>query len=217
MKQYAVIGLGRFGFNVAQALYNAGYEVLAVDSDIKLVDNIAPHVTHALQADATDEETLLATGIHNFDVAVVSIGDVEASILATALCKEAGVGYVVAKAISELHYKVLQKVGANKVILPERDMALRVAHNLISAHTLDYSEVIPGCYMAEITPLSAWVGKTFLESGIRDKYNLSIFALRDNGHLTINPNNDYRINSQHTLLAVGTLESFRKLEKQKQD
>jgi len=216
MKPFAVIGLGRFGSNVARALYDAGHEVLAIDSNLELVDEIAPHVTHAVQADATDEESLLATGIRNFDVAIVSIGaDAEASILATALCKEAGVGYVVAKAISELHYKILEKVGADKVIFPERDMALRVAHNLISARNLEYTEVVPGCFMAEITPLNAWVGKTMLEAGLRDKFNISVIAFRDNGRLSINPHSDYRISAQHTLLAVGTMESFRKLEKQR--
>ena len=213
MKQFAVIGLGRFGTGVARALYEAGQEVLAIDSNLELVDDIAPYVTHAIQADATDEEELKAVGIRNYEAVIISIGsDLEASILITALCKEAGARYVLAKANSELHYKVLQKVGADKVILPEQDMALRVAHSLISTHTLEYSEVAPGCFMAEISPLKEWVNKTIVEIGIRNKYHLSIIAVRDEGQLNINPPIDYRIKGYNTLLTVGTLESFRKVE-----
>lgn len=123
MKQFVVIGLGRFGVSVATELYRMGHEVLAIDRSVERVEEIADSVTHAVCADATDEAELGSLGLRNFDVAVVSIGsDLQASILVTMLCKELGVKYVLTKAKSDLHAKVLQRVGADKVVFPERDM-----------------------------------------------------------------------------------------------
>ncbi|MBV1820145.1 TrkA family potassium uptake protein, partial [Bacteroidales bacterium MSK.15.36] len=124
-RQFVVIGLGRFGTSVAQTLYSLGNDVLAIDSDEDRVQNISDSVTQAIQADATDENSLRSIGVRNFDVAVVTIGsDLQASVMATLLVKELGVGYTIAKANSELHAKVLYKIGADKVVLPERDMGV---------------------------------------------------------------------------------------------
>jgi trk system potassium uptake protein TrkA len=148
--QYVVIGLGRFGTSVAQTLYQMGCEVLAIDTDEEKVQAVANIVTHAVQADATDENAMRALGLRNFDVAIISIGDIQASILTTLVLKEMGIKRLVAKALSELHGRVLEKIGADKVIYPERDMGMRVAHNLVSGSILDYMELAPGYSIIEV-------------------------------------------------------------------
>lgn len=122
MKQFVVIGIGRFGESIATTLFSMGHDVLAIDKDEERVQYISSKVTHAVQADATDESTLKSLGIRNFDVAVVTVGEnIQSNILITLLCKEAGIRYVLAKAQNELHSKVLYKIGADKVVFPERD------------------------------------------------------------------------------------------------
>ena len=129
MKQFAVIGLGRFGTSIALTLSKMGYDVLAVDTSEEKVNNIIEYVTHAVQVDAMDEQALKALGIRNFDVVIVAIGqDIQANILVTVMLKELGVKRVVSKAVTDLHGKVLERVGADKVVFPERDMGVRGAH-----------------------------------------------------------------------------------------
>ena len=138
-KQYAVIGMGRFGTSVAMTLVNAGQEVLVVDSDEERIQKVAEHFTHAVVVDTTDEASFAALGIRNFDMVVVAIGhDVQASVLTTLLLKEMGVRHIVAKAANALHGKMLEKVGADQVVFPERDMGQRIAHNLMSTNIIDY-------------------------------------------------------------------------------
>ena len=138
-KQFVIIGLGRFGASIAKTLYALGNDVLAIDKKEDLVQEISDSVTHAIQMDATDESALRTLGIRNFEVAVVTIGDnIQSSIMATLLVKELGVKYIIAKGNSDIHAKVLYKIGADRVILPEKDMGVRVAHNLVSSNILDY-------------------------------------------------------------------------------
>jgi len=138
MNSFVVIGMGRFGQSVAKTLYQLGKDVLVIDQDEEVIQEISEEVTHAVVGNATDEHVLKSLGIRNFDVAVVAIGvDIQSSILVTVLLKELGVKYVVAKAQTELHAKVLNKVGADKVIFPERDMGIRVARNLVSTNIPD--------------------------------------------------------------------------------
>jgi trk system potassium uptake protein TrkA len=213
MKQFAVIGLGRFGSSVARALYDAGHDVLAIDNSMERVENISPYVTHAMQADATDEDALKAMGIRNFDVVIVSIGsDIQASILVTVLCKEAGVNYVVAKANDELHAKVLYKIGADKVVSPERDMGIRVAHNLISANTLDYIEVSPDCNLVEISPLAEWDGKSLRDINMRAKYGINIVAVKRHERLDVSPDAEYVVQKGDILVAIGSTNDIRRIE-----
>lgn len=204
MKQFAVIGLGRFGTSVAQALFEAGHDVLATDTSMQRVEEASGYVTHAMQADATDEETLKAMGIRNFDVVIVAIGnDIQSSVLITLLCKEAGVKYIVAKANSELHAKVLYKIGADKVVFPERDMGLRVAHNIISANTLDYIEISPDCNLVEITPLQEWLGKNLREINVRAKYGINVVAVKRNAKTEVAPGAGFVLQEGDILVAVG--------------
>ncbi len=145
MKSFAVIGLGRFGTAVAKVLAELGNEVLAVDKDPEVIKEVSSLVTYAVEADVMDETVLRDLGISNMDAVVISIGsDLQASIMATLISKELGVKRVVAKAQTELHGKVLKKIGADRIIFPERDMGSRVAHNLTSRNILDYQK-ISGC------------------------------------------------------------------------
>mgnify|MGYP001197140216 FL=1 len=212
-KQFAVIGMGRFGQSVARGLASLGQEVLAVDNDEALVAEIAPYVTHAVQADATDEKALIALGIRNFDVAVVAIGiDIQASILVTMLCKELGVGFVLAKAISELHGKVLYKTGADRVVFPERDMGLRVAHNLANSNILDYIEIAGGLRIVDISALPEWENKSLLELDLRKKYGVNVIAIKRNKEINSSPHGADIIEKNDTLIVSGNKESIARLE-----
>ncbi|EAX48189.1 TrkA-N domain protein [Thermosinus carboxydivorans Nor1] len=159
-KSFAVIGLGRFGTSVARTLSRLGYEVLAIDTEEERVQQVADEVTHTYIADTTDENSLKALGIRNFDVVVVAIGeDIQANVLTTLLLKDLGVKYIVAKARNELHGKMLAKIGADRVVYPERDMGQRVAHNLVSTNVLDYIELSPDLSLIEPALPAAWWAK----------------------------------------------------------
>jgi len=212
-KQFAVIGMGRFGQSVARGLASLGQEVLAVDNDEALVAEIAPYVTHAVQADATDEKALISLGIRNFDVAVVAIGiDIQASILVTMLCKELGVSFVLAKAISELHGKVVYKTGADRVVFPERDMGLRVAHNLANSNILDYIEIAGDLRIVDISALPEWENKSLLELNLRRKYGVNVIAIKRNKEINSAPHGDDVIEKDDTLIIAGNKESITRLE-----
>jgi len=215
MRQFLVVGLGRFGSSLAKTLYNLGYDVLGIDRDEEIVQNMADSITHAVQADATDENTLKALGVRNFDVAIVSIGeDIQSSILITIMLKEMGIKYLVAKAQSQLHGKVLYKVGADRVVFPERDMGVRVAHNLISSNVLDYIELSPDYSIVEIAAVPVWYNKTLGELDMRRKYGLNVMAIkRKERNVIISPNADVEILKDDILVVVGSKEDIEKLEK----
>ncbi|TGV17987.1 TrkA family potassium uptake protein, partial [Mesorhizobium sp. M00.F.Ca.ET.186.01.1.1] len=150
-KQFAIIGMGRFGSSVARTLYEMDYEVMGIDENEERINENIQYVTHAVAADSTDERALKEIGIRNFDVVVVAIGvDIQASILTVLTLKELGVKKIVAKAQNERHGQVLYKVGADRVVFPERDMGVRVAHNLISANVLDFIELAEDYSVAEV-------------------------------------------------------------------
>lgn len=212
-KQFVVIGLGRFGTSVAKTLYSLGNDVLAIDSDEDIVQSISGEVTHSVQADATDENNLNALGIRNFDVAVVTIGsDIQSSVMVTLLVKELGVKYIIAKANSELHAKVLRKIGADRIILPERDMGVRVAHNLVSTNILDYIELSPDYSIAEIVSADEWKGKSLNELSIRSKYGINIVAIKRNNDINVSPRADDIVEDGDILVAIGGAEELGRLE-----
>ncbi|NPV78962.1 MAG: TrkA family potassium uptake protein [Firmicutes bacterium] len=214
MKQFAVIGLGRFGEGVARTLSRLGCQVLAIDDDQEKVQHMANIVTHAVQANATDEDALKSLGIRNVDVAVVSIGeDIESSILATLILKDLGIKFVVAKAHDELHGKVLERVGADRVIYPERDMAIRVATSLVSGNILDYIELSPEFTIAEIISPPEFVGKSLRELNIRAQFGINVVAIRSQGRIKVSPGADDKINEGDILVLIGRTESFEKLPK----
>jgi trk system potassium uptake protein len=214
-KQYAVIGLGRFGASVAKSLCALGFEVMAVDASEERVQEMSTIVTHAVQADTTDEEALRALGIRNFDVVVVAIGeDIQASILTSLILKEQGVSTLIVKAQNELHGKVLKRIGADKVVYPERDMGARVAHNLISPNILDYIELSDDYSIAEISATPQMVGQTLRQLDIRAKHRCNVMAIKsNNGSMNIAPFADDRIGETDILVVVGKNEDLLKFER----
>lgn len=215
MKQFVVIGCGRFGSSVAKTLCKLGYDVLAIDKDPDKVQEIAEYVTHAVQADATDENALRTIGIRNFDVAVVTIGsDIQSSIMGTLIAKELGVKKVIAKAQNELHGKVLYKIGAHKVIFPERDMGIRVAHNLVSSNILDVIEFAPDYSIIEVVAQDEWTEKTLKELQLPNKYGVSVMAIKTGEDLNISPYAGDVIKKGDTLIVIGDNASLKKLEQE---
>lgn len=181
MKQsFAIIGLGRFGGSICRTLIESGQEVLAIDSSEDRVNEYMNIATHTVVANAQDEMTLRSLGIRNFDHVIVAIGeDIQASILVTLMVKEMGVPNILAKAQNEYHARVLEKIGADRVVHPERDMGQRIAHNLVSKNILDYLELSDEFSLAEINVTNRkFYGKTLDELDFRQRFGLNVMAIR---------------------------------------
>ena len=212
-RQYAVIGMGRFGTSVAMTLVKAGQEVLVVDSDEERIQKVAEFFTHAVVLDTTEEASLAAVGIRNFDMVVVAIGhDVQASVLTTLLLKEMGVKHIVAKAANVLHGKMLDKVGADQVVFPERDMGQRIAHNLMSTNIIDYFEVAPDLGIIEVDVRGDLVGKSLFESNLREKYSITVIAIRRNGKISLSPSPGEKLMESDRLILVGDNSGIQRFE-----
>jgi len=213
-KQFLVIGLGRFGRAVAKTLFTMGHDVLAIDIDEDIVQEISDHVTHAIQLDATDESALKTIGINNFDVAVVTIGsNIQASVMITLVLKELGIKFIVCKGDSDLHAKVLYKIGADRVIQPEKDMGTRVAHNLASSNILDYIELSPEYSIVEIEAPREWFNHTLKELSLRSKYGLNIMAIKHNSKIKISLTAEDVIKENDVIVAMGSSEELSRLER----
>ncbi len=212
-KQYAVIGLGRFGTSVAVTLHSLGHEVLAIDSDEERVQKLSEEVTHVVQADTTDENSLHALGLRNFDAVVVAIGaDIQANVATTLLLKDLGVPHIIAKATNALHGKMLEKIGADRVVYPERDMGQRVAHSLVSANILDYIELSPNLSLVEVTAPGSLTGKTLAEADLRANYGVNVVAIKRFEDLIVPPQPNDMIASGDVLIVVGATEGIQRLE-----
>ena len=179
MKQFAVIGLGRFGSSVAKTLSEKGCQVLAIDVKEDVVQDLSEFVTQAVCVDATDEKALRSVGIESVDIAVIGMGNnLEASILATLILKEVGIKEVVAKAVTEDHRKVLQRVGATKVVAPERDMGARLANSLISPEIIEHIDLSKDSSIVELIPPKEFIDKNLRELDVRKKYSLNVIAVK---------------------------------------
>ena len=212
-KQYAVVGLGRFGTSVARTLFKAGYDVLAIDSDEDRVQKLSDEFTQVVQADTTNENTLKALGIRNFDVVVVAIGeDVQANVLTTLVLKELGVKCIVAKARNRLHGRMLEKIGADRVVYPERDMGVRVAHYLVSNNVLDYIELSPNLSLVEVSAPRTLIGQSLAEANLRSAYGVNVVAIKRDDQLIIPPLPSEVINEADVLIVVGGNAGVQKLE-----
>ena len=212
-RQYIVMGLGRFGASVALHLSAMGHEVLAVDCDEHLVHAVAPHVAQAIQADATDETALAEMDVGSFDAAVVAIGtNTRDSILVTVLCKEAGVPLVVAKAVDDLHAKVLRKVGADRVVFPERDMGQRVARTLDTPNIIELLELSGDYRVAEIAAPEKWCGRTLQDVNVRRDYGLSVIAVRRGAEFIASPGADTALRIGDILLVLGTVKDIENMQ-----
>lgn len=205
-KQFVVIGIGRFGKSVATSLYELGYEVLAIDNSEKEIQDISNEVTHAVQIDARDEEALKRLGVRNFDVAIVSIGDdIQSNILVSVILKDIGVKTVIAKAKDALHGKVLEKIGVDRVIYPERDMGIRVAHNLTSTNNLlDFIELSPEYSIVEVFAPKEFIGKSIGKLNLRAKYKVSVIAIKSAEEIIAAPGADAIICQGDILIIIGT-------------
>lgn len=213
MKQFAVIGLGRFGSSVAINLYQQGYDVLAIDADEETIQRFSVEVTHVVQADSTDENALRALGIRNFDVVVVAIGeDLQANVMTTLILKELGVPYVVAKAKNALHGRMLEKVGADKVVFPERDMGMRVAHNIISRNVLDYIELSSNLSIVEVHTPKDLIGKSLQEANLRPRYGINVVAIKRGDTINVSPKAEDMIQAGDILVVIGANEGIQSLE-----
>lgn len=214
-KQFAVIGMGRFGSSVAKTLYEMDYEVLAIDKDEDRTDEVVEWVTHAVSADSTDEDAMRSLGIRNFDVVVVAIGqDIQASILTTLILKELGVPMIVTKAQSELHGKVLAKIGADKVIYPERDMGMRVAHHLIAPNILDHIELSNDYGIVDLAAGPAMIGKNLRQLDIRNKFGCNVMGIRSrDGAMNISPSAEDLIREGDVLVVLGKNDDLYRFER----
>ncbi|MCZ8516816.1 TrkA family potassium uptake protein [Paenibacillus filicis] len=200
-----MIGLGRFGASLAKELIQLGYEVLGIDKDEEAVDELSDKLTHVVVADSTDEEVLRSLGIRNFDCVVVAIGDdIQASILTTILLKDIGVNNVVTKALSELHGKVLEKIGVDRVIFPERDMGIRVAHQLVSPNLLDYIELSKEYTIAELSVPRCLAGKTLRELDPRHRFGCSVVAINKKNNVVIAPTAEDTVEERDVMVLIGT-------------
>lgn len=217
-KQIAVIGLGRFGSSVAKTLQSLGHEVLGIDSSTDLADQFSHELTHAVACDCTDEEALRALGLWNFDVVVVAIAhDVQASVLTTVLLKEIGVKMVVVKAANELHGRTLAKVGADKVVYPERDMGARLAHSLVTGSMTDYIELSPEYTIMELVAPRKMIGLTVRELDMRREYGINVLAIKSGEEINATPHAGDVLGEGDILVLLGTNAQIRRLERKLQE
>jgi trk system potassium uptake protein TrkA len=221
MRRIGIIGGGRFGASLAQCLAERGMEVLLLDRNRGVVDRMAGIVAKAMEGDATEEGTLDAAGFKDCDIAIVAVGsDMESSVLTTLSLKEMKIPMVVAKAASDLHGRVLRRVGADRVVYPDKDMAARLARTLVAPSVLDYVEVSKGVSVLEIKAPLQFVSKSLADSKIRKEYGVTILVLRrapqpDGTQETlISPNADDLIELGDTMVVFGADEKLRKLEQE---
>lgn len=210
--RYAVIGLGRFGTSVVRTLTGMGHRVIAVDRDERRVEQMAG-ITPAVQADATDADALAAAHLDHCDTVVVAIGeDMQASILATLNLKQMGVPQVVAKAVTEAHGQVLARVGADRVIFPERDMGRRVAHKLVATRVRDHVQVSEDYSMAEIEAGDMLVGKSLAEADLAGVFGVNVIALRRGAELMVPPSADTVFATGDVIVVLGPSRGVQRLE-----
>ena len=215
MKSFLVIGMGRFGTAVAQELTELGQEVLAIDENVESVQRIADDVTQVMQGDAQDEAVLGAIGVRNFDCCIVAVGtDMEASILITVMLKDLGAQYIIAKARSTVHAKVLERVGADRVVLPESEMGCKLAQRLAHANVVDFIGVSDEYSILEIHAPKSWVGKSLIELDARRKFGINVLGIRksNESRLSISPSAEYVIAAEDHLLVIAEMQTFEKFE-----
>ncbi|HKL43178.1 MAG TPA: TrkA family potassium uptake protein [Clostridia bacterium] len=213
-EQFVIIGCGRFGSAVAQELTKLGREVMIVDVDQDVVQNMSNIVTYAVQADVTDANTVKTLGIGNFDTAIVTMGaNIQGSMLATLLVKETGVKKVISKAQSKVHSQILYKIGADRVIFPEREMGIRLAKNLVSKNVLEFIELSEDYSVIELRVTEDWIGKTLEELDMRKKYGVNVVAIKNLNDVNISVLGSYEIQENDRLVVIGQNENLNQFEK----
>ena len=212
MKQFIVLGLGRFGSAVATTLVELGQEVLGVDHNKEKVNDLKYKITQAVQADITEERALKELGVSNFDTAIVAIGsNLETSILVTMMLKEMGLKYIIAKAQNNLHAKILEKIGVDKIVFPERDMGRRIAGNLVTPNIKEYIELEPDYSIIEIEALPEFVDKNLSTLDLQNKYGISVLAIKTGNSFNISPRAKNVIKKGDFLIVIGNTKTITKL------
>ena len=211
-KTYAVFGLGRYGIAVAKELVENGMEVIAIDSNQKIVNDAAAYLPVCKCADVTDAEVIERLGIGSIDTVIVCMaGGLESSVMAITLCKEAGVKNVIAKCGSEMHQKILLRVGADKVVFPENESGVRLAKNLLSSGFIDMISLSRDVSMIEIDVKEEWLGKNLIELNLRKKYGLNIVAIKKGEAVNVNINPEQPLDAESTLIAIANTAKIGKL------
>src|SRR5690625_1393886 len=214
-REFAVIGLGRFGASICKELCAEGMKVLAIDIDEQKVNEFKNIATYAVIADSTDEQTLKELGIKNIDHVIVAIGDnIQASILTTVILADLGIKRITVKAQNDYHEKILNKIGAHQVVHPERDMGRRLAHSIMSNNILDYLELSEEHSIVEVIAGKKIDRKSLLELNIRAKYGCNVVAIKEhNKDMNVSPHAEEKISADDILIIIGSNESIAKLEK----
>lgn len=212
-QQFAVLGLGKFGTEITKALYNYGYEVLAIDIDEEKINEVANYCTHSLVADVSEENTLRTVAIENFDTVVIAIGNnMQASIISALICKELGVKNIIAKAHNEKHGKVLNKIGVNQVIYPEAAMAVKVATTLINPNIQNHMEIVAGYSIAEIRIPDKWINKNLGELALRSEYAVNVLIIiRANDEVITAPTGDTTLKEDDIIVVGGSNQDIENL------
>ena len=224
MRQFAILGLGRFGASVAKILAGKGYQVLAVDISERIIQDISDEVTQAVRLDATDEKALRSVGIENVDVAIVGVGtNLEASILITLNLKEIGIKEIVSKAVSEDQKKVLEKIGATRVVQPEKEMGVRIANSLISSSVIEHIELSDESSIVELITPKEFIGKSLREVDVRAKFGVTVIAVKrkipsaskggEEEIVNVSPKAEDIIKKGDILVVLGANENVDKLKK----
>lgn len=204
MKSILLIGLGRFGFTMAMKLHELGHEVMAIDTSEERINSVLPYVTSAQIGDCTNEQYMASLGVRNFDICVVAIGDnFQNSLETTALLKDLGAKFVLSRASRDIHAKFLLRNGADQVVFPEKEMAIRSAVRYSSDNIFDYIELTPEHSIYEIPVPPAWIGKTIISLDVRNKYGLSILAVKYNNTIHPLPGASYQFKADDMLVIMG--------------
>lgn len=213
-REYVVIGLGRFGGSIVRELNALDMDVMAIDADEARVNEFSDIATHAVIADTTDEAVMKSLGIRNFDHVIVAIGEnIQASTLTTLILKELGVKKVTAKAQNDYHAKILNKIGADTVVHPERDMGRRIAHNVASASVLDYLELSDEYSIVEIKAGERLAGSSILELDVRANYGINIIAVKRGKDIIVAPDPNENIEFHDILIVIGHDNDLNRFEK----
>ena len=212
-KSYAVFGLGRYGIAVAKELVKSGAEVLAVDISQEVVNNAISEIPYCKCADVTEEEVIKHLGIANIDVVIISMANyLEASVMATMLCKEAGVNIVIAKCSNEMNRKLLSKVGADRVVFPESESGIRLARNLLNFGFADILELSKDVSLIELDMRPEWVGKNLLELNLRQKYSMNVVAITQDNNVYVNLDPHKPLEASMKLIVIGNTSKLSKLK-----
>lgn len=209
---YAVLGLGRYGLSVAKELISCGAEVLAVDINETIVNDAAAYIPVCKCADITDPEIIKQLGISNIDIVVIAMaGNLEATVMAITLCKEVGVKNVIVKCADEMHGRIFSRVGADKVVFPEKESGIRLAKNLLSSGFVDVIELSNRVSMVELDVKSEWVGKNLLELNLRKKYSLNVVAVKQGGEVCTDIDPETDLSPDMKLIVIADTEKLNRL------